>query len=33
MMYGGEMHRRVKFDFELDFSHCGGMQGQEFRLA
>ncbi|MFH1184467.1 MAG: cyclase family protein [Chloroflexota bacterium] len=26
------MDHRVKFDFELDFSNGGGMQGQEFRL-
>jgi arylformamidase len=25
-------HRRVKFDFELDFSNGGGLQGQGFRL-
>jgi hypothetical protein len=25
-------HRRVKFDFEVDFSNGGGLQGQEFRL-
>jgi arylformamidase len=25
-------HRRVKFDFELDFSNGGGLQGQDFRL-
>jgi hypothetical protein len=24
--------RRVKFDFEVDFSNGGGMQGQDFRL-
>ena len=24
--------RRVKFDFEEDFSNGGGMQGQDFRL-
>jgi len=24
-------HRRVKFDFEVDFSN-GGLQGQDFRL-
>ena len=31
----GEEHttdRRVKFDFEVDFSNCGGLQGQDFRL-
>jgi arylformamidase len=26
-------HRRVKFDFEVDFSNGGGLQGQDFRLA
>lgn len=26
------MERRVKFDFEVDFSNGGGMQGQDFRL-
>jgi kynurenine formamidase len=26
------MQRRVKFDFEVDFSNSGGMQGQGFRL-
>jgi len=26
------MHRRVKFDFEVDFTNGGGMQGQGFRL-
>ena len=25
-------HRRVKFDFEVDFSNGGGLQGQNFRL-
>ena len=24
--------RRVKFDFEVDFSNGGGLQGQDFRL-
>ena len=24
--------RRVKFDFEVDFSNGGGLQGQHFRL-
>ena len=24
--------RRVKFDFEVDFSNRGGLQGQDFRL-
>jgi hypothetical protein len=26
------MDRRVKFDFEVDFSNGGGLQGQDFRL-
>lgn len=26
------MNRRVKFDFEIDFSNGGGLQGQDFRL-
>jgi hypothetical protein len=26
------MDRRVKFDFEIDFSNGGGIQGQDFRL-
>ncbi len=26
------MSKRVKFDFEIDFSNGGGIQGQEFRL-
>lgn len=26
------MEKRVKFDFEIDFSNGGGLQGQEFRL-
>jgi hypothetical protein len=25
-------HRRVRFDFEVDFSNGGGLQGQDFRL-
>ena len=25
-------HKRVKFDFEVDFSNGGGLQGQDFRL-
>jgi arylformamidase len=25
-------HRKVKFDFEVDFSNGGGLQGQGFRL-
>ncbi len=24
--------KRVKFDFELDFTNGGGLQGQDFRL-
>ena len=27
-----DTHRRVKFDFEVDFSNGGGLQGQDFRL-
>src|SRR5829696_7729688 len=26
------MDKRVKFDFEVDFSNGGGIQGQDFRL-
>ena len=26
------MDKRVKFDFEVDFSNGGGLQGQDFRL-
>jgi hypothetical protein len=26
------MDKRVQFDFEVDFSNGGGLQGQEFRL-
>jgi len=26
------IHRRVKFDFEIEFSNGGGIQGQDFRL-
>ena len=26
------MEKRVKFDFEIDFTNGGGIQGQEFRL-
>lgn len=25
-------HKRVVFDFEIDFSNGGGLQGQQFRL-
>ena len=31
----GDQHatdKRVKFDFEVDFSNGGGLQGQDFRL-
>ena len=26
------MNKRVKFDFEIDFTNGGGLQGQGFRL-
>ena len=26
------MDKRVRFDFEVDFSNGGGLQGQDFRL-
>ena len=26
------MQKRVKFDFEIDFTNGGGIQGQDFRL-
>ena len=26
------MTKRVKFDFEIDFTNGGGIQGQDFRL-
>jgi arylformamidase len=26
------MNKRVKFDFEIDFTNGGGIQGQDFRL-
>ena len=26
------MDRRVKFDFEIEFTNGGGLQGQDFRL-
>lgn len=29
---GATPQRRVVFDFEIDFSNGGGLQGQEFRL-
>ena len=32
MDYEHTAHRRVKFDFEVDFSNGGGLQGQDFRL-
>jgi hypothetical protein len=32
MDYEHTMNRRVKFDFEVDFSNGGGLQGQNFRL-
>src|SRR5262245_60433032 len=31
-MSGSKLQKRVKFDFEIDFSNGGGMQGQDFRL-
>lgn len=31
-MCGGTMQKRVMFDFEIDFSNGGGLQGQDFRL-
>jgi hypothetical protein len=31
-LIGDPMDKRVKFDFEIDFSNGGGLQGQEFRL-
>ena len=31
-MSRGLVDRRVKFDFEIDFSNGGGLQGQDFRL-
>jgi arylformamidase len=27
-----EVQKRVVFDFEIDFSNGGGLQGQDFRL-
>lgn len=27
-----DMERRVQFDFEIDFTNSGGIQGQDFRL-
>ncbi len=32
MVRCSEMNKRVQFDFEIDFSNGGGLQGQEFRL-
>jgi hypothetical protein len=32
MGYEHAEQRRVKFDFEVDFSNGGGLQGQDFRL-
>lgn len=29
---GGRREKRVVFDFEVEFSNGGGLQGQEFRL-
>jgi len=31
-LIGDHMDKRVKFDFEIDFSNGGGLQGQGFRL-
>ena len=31
-LIGDHMDKRVKFDFEIDFSNGGGLQGQDFRL-
>jgi len=31
-MRGDTIERRVKFDFEIEFSNGGGIQGQDFRL-
>ena len=33
MRTGQDADRRVKFDFEVDFSNGGGIQGQAFRLG
>jgi len=30
--YGANLDKRVKFDFEIDFSNGGEIQGQDFRL-
>ncbi|MET0580997.1 MAG: cyclase [Pseudoxanthomonas sp.] len=32
MSAAGAVHKRVMFDFEIDFSNGGGLQGQGFRL-
>ncbi|HEY5972027.1 MAG TPA: cyclase [Pseudoxanthomonas sp.] len=32
MQQGPAMQKRVMFDFEIDFSNGGGLQGQDFRL-
>ncbi len=32
MSVGSNPQKRVVFDFEIDFSNGGGLQGQEFRL-
>ena len=32
MSAGAEIQKRIVFDFEIDFSNGGGLQGQEFRL-
>ena len=29
---GGTMDRRVAFDFDIEFTNGGGLQGQDFRL-
>jgi hypothetical protein len=29
---GSKMDKRVLFDFEIEFTNGGGIQGQEFRL-
>jgi hypothetical protein len=31
-LLGGGMDKRVKFDFEIEFTNGGGLQGQDFRL-
>lgn len=32
MTASARLQRRVVFDFEIDFSNGGGLQGQDFRL-